>query len=65
MSCSGSEDAEGNNLKVIPSDLDDRRRLGSPSDQPEDNVKATGTTDSCAGMSSLPVPVVTAPPVLE
>ena len=30
MSCPVSKDAEGNNLKDNPSDLDDRRRLNSP-----------------------------------
>ena len=48
-----------------PSELDDRRRLDSPSDQREDNVAATGTTDRCAGVSSLQVPVMAAPTVLE
>ena len=38
---------------------DNRRRLDSPSDQREDNITATGTTDRCAGASSLPVPVMT------
>ena len=65
MSCPGSEEAEGNNLKVKPSYLDDRRLLNSPSDQQEDNVIATETTDQCAGASSLPVPVMAAPTVLE
>ena len=65
MSCPGSEDAEGSNLKDNPSDLDDRRRLDSPSDHWEDNVTATGTTDRCAGASSLHVPVMAAPSVLE
>ena len=55
----------GSNLKGNPSDLDDRRRLDSPSDQREDNVTAAGTTDRCAGASSLPVPVMAAPNVLE
>ena len=64
MSCPGSEDAEGSNLKDNPSDLDDRRRLNSPSDQREDNVTATGTTDR-AGASSLHVPVMAVPTVLE
>ena len=59
MSCTGSNDAEGNNLKDNPSDLGDRRRLNSPSDQQEANVAATGTTDLCAGTSLLPVPVMT------
>ena len=49
MSCPGSEDAEGSNLKGNPSDLDNRRRLDSPWDQRVDNVTATGTTDCCAG----------------
>ena len=48
----------GSNLKGSPSDLDDRRRLDSPSDQREDNVTAARTTDCCAGASSLPVPVM-------
>ena len=65
ISCPGSEEAEGNNLKGNLSDLDDCRRLNSPSDQQEDNVTATGTTDHCAGASSLHVPVITAPTVLE
>ena len=43
----------GSNFKGSPSDLDDRRRLDSPLDQREDNVTATGTTDRCAGVSSL------------
>ena len=57
----------GNNLQLKgnPSDLDDRRRLISPSDQREDNVTSTGTTDRCASASSLPVPVMAAPTVLE
>ena len=65
MSCPGSEDAEGSNLKDNRSDLDDRRRLNSPSDQREYNVTTTGTTDHCAGASSLHVPVMAAPTVLE
>ena len=65
MSCPGSEDDVGSNLKGNPSDLDDRRRLDSPSDQREDNVTATGTTDRCAGVSSLQNPVMAAPNVLE
>ena len=65
MSCPGSEDAVGSNLKGNPSDLDDRRRLDSPSDQREDNVTAAGTKDRCAGASSLPVPVMAAPNVFE
>ena len=44
MSCPGSEDAVGSNLKGNPSDLNDRRRLDSPSDQREDNITATVTT---------------------
>ena len=52
-------------MKGNPSDLDDRRRLDSPSDQREDNVTATGTTDRCAGASSLHVLVMVAPLVLE
>ena len=52
-------------MKDNPSDLDDRRRLNSPLDQREDNVTATGTTDRCAGASSLHVPVMAAPTVLE
>ena len=60
MSWPGSEDAVGSNLKGNPSDLDDRRRLDSPSDQREDNVTAAETTDRCAGASSLPVPVMAA-----
>ena len=56
----------GSNLKGNPSDLDDRRRLDSPSDQREDNVTADGTTtDRCAGASALQVPVMAAPNVLE
>ena len=55
----------GSNLKGNPSDLDDRRRLDPPSDQREDNVTAARTTDRCAGASSLPVPVMAAPNVLE
>ena len=55
----------GSNLKGNPSDLVDCRRLDSPSDRREDNVTATGTTDHCAGASSLPVPVMAAPNVLE
>ena len=55
----------GSNLKGIPSDLDDRRRLDSTWDQREDNVTAAGTTDRCAGASSLQVPVMAAPNVLE
>ena len=55
----------GSNLKGNPSDLDDLRRLDSPSDQREDNVTAAGTTDRCAGASSLPVPVMAAPNVSE
>ena len=55
----------GSNLKGNPSDLDDRRRLDPPSDQREDNLTAAGTTDRCAGASSLPVPVMAAPNVLE
>ena len=39
--------------------------MDSPSDQREDNVTATGTTYRCAGASSLPVPVMAAPNVLE
>ena len=58
MSCPGSEDAEGSNLKDNTSDSDDRRRLNSPLNQREDNVTATGTTDHCAGASSLHVPVM-------
>ena len=65
MSCPRSEDAVGSNLKGNPSDLDDRRRLDSPSDQREDNVTAAGTTDRCAGASALQVPVMAAPNVLE
>ena len=65
MSCPGAEDAVGSNLKGNPSDLDDRRRLDSPSDQQEDNVTATGTTDRCAGACVLQVPVMAAPSVLE
>ena len=65
MSCPGSEDAVGSNLKDNQSDLDDRRLLDSPSDQREDNVTATGTTDRCADVSSLQVPVMMAPNVLE
>ena len=53
----------GSNLKGNPSDLDDRRRLYPPSDQWEDNVTAAGTTDRCAGASSLPV--MAAPNMLE
>ena len=65
MSCPGSEDAEGSNLKGNPSDLDDHRRFDSPWDQREDNVTATtGTTDRCAGASSIHVPVMAAPTVL-
>ena len=63
MSCPGSEDSEGRNLKAIPSDLDDRRRLNSPLDQREDNVTTTGTTNRCAGESSLHVPVMALPTV--
>ena len=37
----------------------------SPWDQQKDNVTATGTTDRCAGVSSLPVPVMAVPTVLE
>ena len=48
MRCPGSKDAEGSNLKGNQSDLDDHRRLDSPSDQWEDNVTATRTTDRCA-----------------
>ena len=55
----------GGNLKGNPSDLDDRKRLDSLSDQREDNVTAAGTTDRCAGASSLQVPVMAAPNVLE
>ena len=55
----------GSNLKDNTSDLDDRRRLDPPSDQREDNLTAAGTTDRCAGASSLPVPVMAAPNVLE
>ena len=55
----------GSNLKGNPSDLDDRRRLDSPSNQWEDNVTAAGTTDRCAGKSVLQVPVMAAPNVLE
>ena len=65
MSYPGSEDAVGSNLKGNPSDMDDRRRLDSPSDQREDNVTATWTADRCAGVSSLQVPVMAAPNVLE
>ena len=65
MSCPGSEDAEGSNLKGNPSDLDDRRQLDSPWNQREDNVTATGTIDLCAGTSSFHVPVMYAPTVLE
>ena len=65
ISCPGSEDAVGSNLKGNPSDLDDRRRFDSPSDQREDNVTAAGTTDRCAGASELQVPVMAAPNVLE
>ena len=65
MSWPGSEDAVGNNLKGNQSDLDDRRRLDSPSVQREDNVAATGTTDCSAGVSSLQCPVMAAPTVLE
>ena len=55
MSCPGSQDAEGSNLKDNPSDFDDRRMLNSTSNQQEDNVTATGTTDRCAGARSLHV----------
>ena len=55
----------GSNLKGNPSDLDDRRRLDSTSDQWEDNVTAAGTKDRCAGASALQVPVMAAPNVLE
>ena len=55
----------GSNLKGNPSDLDDRRRLDSPSDQREDNEAATETTDRCAGASALQVPAMAAPTVLE
>ena len=55
----------GSNLKGNPSDLDDRKRFDSPSDQREDNVTAAGTADRCAGASSLPVPVMAVPNVLE
>ena len=55
----------GSNLKDNTSDLDGRRRLDPPSDQREDNLTAAGTTDRCAGASSLPVPVMAAPNVLE
>ena len=55
----------GSNLKDNPSDLDDHRQLDSPSDQREDNVTDTWTTDRCAGASSLQVPVMAAPTVLE
>ena len=65
MSCPGSEDAEGSNLKGNPSDLDDRRQLDSPWNQREDNVTATGTIDRCAGTSSRHVPVMSGPTVLE
>ena len=65
MSCQGSEDAEGSNLKDNPSDLDDLRWPNTPLDQREDNVTATGTTDRCAGASSFHVPVMAAPTVLE
>ena len=54
----------GSNLKGNLSDLDDHRRLDSPSDQREDNITAAGTTDRCAGASALQVPVI-APNVLE
>ena len=65
MSCSGSEDAEDSNVKGDPSDLDDGRWLDSPSDQREAKVTATGTTYRCAGVSSLLVPVMVSPTVLE
>ena len=65
MSCPGSEVAEGSNLKGNPSNLDNRRQLDSLSGQREDNVTATGTKDRCAGASSLHVPVMAAPTVLE
>ena len=65
MSCTGLEDAVGSNLKGNPSDLDDCRRLDPPSDQREDKITAARTTDRCAGESSLPVPVMAAPNVLE
>ena len=47
------EEAGDNNLQLKdnPSDLDDRRLMNYPSDQREDNVTATGTTDRCAGAS--------------
>ena len=50
----------GSNLKRNSSDLDDFRRLDSPSDQREDNVTAPETTDHCAGTSLLQVPVIMA-----
>ena len=65
MSCPGSKDAEGSNLKDNSSDLDDLRRSNTPLEQWEDNVTATGTTDCCAGASSFHVPVMAAPTVLE
>ena len=39
--------------------------MESPSDQREDNVTATETTDRFAGVSSLHVPVMAVPTVLE
>ena len=39
--------------------------MNSPSDQREDNVTAAGTTERCAVASSLHVPVMAAPTVLE
>ena len=65
MICPGSEDAVGSNLKGTPSDLDNRRRLDSSSDQREDNLTAAGTTDRCPGASLLQVPVMAGPNVLE
>ena len=65
MSCPWPEHDVGRNWKGSPSDLDNRRRLDSPSDHREDNVTATGTTGRCAGASLLHVPVMAAPTVLE
>ena len=59
MSCQGSEDAEGKNLKGKPSDVDDLRISEMIM------LTATFTTDRCTCSSLLPIPVMPPPIVLE